>query len=155
MYTAIGMNAAYPQLHLDSYLNSTGRSFEAQMRGSCIEDAILEAQLDPTTLSAYTTSNPVTRPDWQHAFALNDLGGIAPRVPVFLGAGQHDEVMEYDTAGPGLEHAWCSRGANVTFDEIPVGIEHIVDAAPFAASAFEFLAARLAGQRVARPAACR
>jgi hypothetical protein len=155
MYTALGMNSAYPRLNLYSYLNAEGRSFAAEMRGSCIEQAVAEGQLAPTNLSAYVTSNPVDLPAWQSAFTANDLGSIAPNVPVLLGAGQHDEVMDYATAGPGLYREWCTRGANVEFDSIQPGIEHIVDAVPFSATAFSFLADRLAGKPLARAASCR
>jgi hypothetical protein len=154
MYTALGMNSAYPHLQLDNYLNARGRAFAAEMRGSCISDAVAKGQLEPTNISAFTTSNPIGRRAWQQAFSENDLGGVAPHVPVLLGAGQHDEVMDYATAGPGLYHAWCAHGANVSFDEIQPGLEHIADAFPFSSTALAFLAERFAGQRVVRPAGC-
>ena len=50
----------------------------------------------------HAVPNPVMRPDWQATFHRNDLGSIAPRAPVLSGAGQHDEVMDYASAGPGL-----------------------------------------------------
>jgi hypothetical protein len=155
MYTALGMNSAYPKLHLYSYLNAEGRSFATEMRASCIEEAVAEGQLEPTSLSAYVTSNPVELPAWQAKFTANDLGSIAPKTPVLLGAGQHDEVMDYATAGPGLYQQWCARGANVEFDSIQPGIEHIADAVPFSATAFSFLSDRLGGEPLARAASCR
>ena len=121
MYTALGMNSAYPQLDLERYLNATGRAYAAEMRGTCISDAVVDGQLAPTNISAFVTTNPIGLPAWQQAFAANDLGGIAPGVPVLLGAGQHDEVMDYATAGPGLYHDWCAHGANVSFDDIQPG----------------------------------
>jgi hypothetical protein len=38
------------------------------------------------------------------------------------------------------------------FDQIPPGVEHIVDALPFATTAFAFLADRLAGHKL--PTSC-
>ncbi len=154
MYTALGMNSAYPQLDLERYLNATGRAYAAEMRGTCISDAVVDGQLAPTKISAFVTTNPIGLPAWQQAFAANDLGGIAPGVPVLLGAGQHDEVMDYATAGPGLYHDWCAHGANVSFDDIQPGTEHIVDAFPFSATGLGFLADRFAGDPLARAPDC-
>lgn len=152
LYTAIGFNAAYPELDLAKYLTPTGRFAVNAMENSCLEDAIAEGLLMPKTITDYVTSNPLLQPDWSARLAQNNLGGIAPQTPVILGSARQDEAIPFEQVST-LYHQWCALGVNAHFDASPLG-EHLTGAIEFAPVAMAFLADRFAGRPLARAADC-
>jgi pimeloyl-ACP methyl ester carboxylesterase len=111
---ALGLNAAYPELHLESYLNDAGRQLLDQGRQSCLIDGLLLAS--GHHISDYTTTDPLAQPDWQARLAQQDLGNVAPAAPVLLYHGNTDEIIPFEQ-GTRLRDAWCARGARVQFSE--------------------------------------
>jgi hypothetical protein len=111
---ALGINAAYPELHLESYLNDAGRQLLDQGRQACLIDGLLLAS--GHHIGDYTTTNPLDQPDWQARIAQQTLGNVAPAAPVYLYHGNVDEIIPF-TQGTRLRDAWCARGARVQFHE--------------------------------------
>ncbi len=152
IYAAVGFDAAYPELHLDSYLNAAGRDAVAANENSCIEDAIARGLLAPRQISHYVTSDPLTQPDWRARLAENNLGTIAPRVPVILGRARQDEAIAPQLTLD-LYHEWCALGVDARFDDMPLG-DHLSGGFEFAPTGEQFLADRLAGVPLPRAPDC-
>lgn len=109
-FAAVGLDSAYPELDLESYLNDTGRTMLAQGRNACLLDGLFLGM--GRRITDLTTTNPLEDPEWQARIAEQRLGGTAPQVPVLQYHGVLDEIIPYDQ-GTGLRDAWCSRGARV------------------------------------------
>jgi Secretory lipase len=139
-YAAIGLNSAYPELNLESYLNDTGRQLLAQARNSCVADGILQGPFQ--SIENLTTSNPLNVPAWQSRIAEQRLGTVAPRVPVFQYHADLDEIIPFDQ-GTTLRDAWCARGARVQFSELVLN-EHALGVLAGQAPVAQFLADRFA-----------
>ena len=152
LYAALGFNTAYPNLHLAQYLNANGRTAVARLENTCIEDAVLDGLTMPKDPAYYETASPLTSALWRARFRENNLGTIAPREPVILGAAREDEAIAPDQTRT-LYHQWCALGVNAQLDDIPVG-EHISGGVEFAPAPFRFLADRLAGKALPRAADC-
>ena len=95
-FAAVGLNSAYPELNLDSYLNQTGKDLMAQGRNACLIDGL--ALGAGKNIAAVTTSDPLATPQWQARVAQQKLGTTAPQVPVYLYHGVLDEIIPYDQA---------------------------------------------------------
>lgn len=107
LYAALGLNAAYPELRLDSFLNAKGRATLPAMRDGC--DFFSRAY---THVSDYVTTDPLTTPAWQARMAEQALGGSEPRAPIFLYHSVFDEVVPYAQAAS-LRNRWCTKGVKV------------------------------------------
>lgn len=153
LYAAIGFNAAYPELRLGDYLNGAGRSAAQQLRNTCIEGAILEAQLTPNQMSHYVTTNPLTTPRWRGRIAENNLGFTASPVPTVIGLSQADEVFPF-RQGQLLYNRWCARGTNAAFVTLPTP-EHLASGVAFSLVGIPFLSDRFARVPLRRAATCR
>ncbi|MBO2448503.1 triacylglycerol lipase [Actinomadura barringtoniae] len=152
LYAAIGLNAAYPDLHLDSYLNAKGRDLTAQMRDSCIYKAGIIGVPQWLRRSTVLTQDVLRLPQWQKRIAQNRTGAIAPKAPVLLAHARYDEVIPYSETVD-LYHRWCARGANARFQELP--LEHGVGGITGFPLFVDWLASRFAGEPLPRPADCR
>lgn len=154
-YVSMGFVAAYPELgaELDRVLTPLGRRFLAMLDNTCVEDAIVVSQLWSHDSRTYLKVPPLGIPALRARLVENNLGGIAPAVPVILGANRFDEVMVYNSSGPGLRDQWCRRGTPVRFVSSPLG-DHIGGVFGFFPTAATFLSARLAGTPYERPADC-
>jgi Secretory lipase len=117
---AVGLDAAYPELNLESYLNDTGRQLLEANQNACLADGLLA--LGFQSIENLTTSNPLTTPAWQARLDQNRLGSVAPQVPVFQYHSVIDEIIPY-TQGSTLRDAWCAKGAEVRFMDLFLG-EH-------------------------------
>lgn len=122
---AMGLDTAYPELHLEKYLNDLGKSaflsIENGTKSGCDLDLILTFGFG--TSSQYTTSDPMKQPDWQKRIEENKLGLIKPHVPAFLYHGDIDEIIP-NAVGVGLRDRWCALGATVQWGQYPLA-EHI------------------------------
>src|SRR5699024_2298456 len=143
MLTAIGHDAAYPGLELDSYLNETGSHLADELKSACVAEAVALGQ--GHEFDELITENPLEYAGWQQRLADGDLGTRAPADPVYLFHGSNDDIVPYEL-GTGLRQDWCSAGANVTWHAYP-GLDHLGTAALGTDSALHWLGERLAGEQ--------
>jgi len=109
-FAAVGLDSAYSELNLETYLNQAGTDLMAAGRNSCLIDGLfLGAGKRITDL---THTNPLASPQWQARLAEQKLGNVGPQVPVYLYHGVLDEIIPYDQ-GTSLRTAWCGRGTRV------------------------------------------
>ncbi|WP_435069872.1 lipase family protein [Amycolatopsis thermoflava] len=107
-FAAVGLDAAYPELHLDSYLNDTGRQQIAEAKqNACVVELLTNYAFKK--ISDYTTSNPLDTPAWQARLAENKLGAAPPRVPVFQYHAATDEIVNTPQADA-LHKQYCAAG---------------------------------------------
>ncbi|WP_181771315.1 lipase family protein [Amycolatopsis pittospori] len=107
-FAAVGLDAAYPDLKLDSYLNETGRKeLGDAKKNACVAELLLNYPFKK--ISDYTTSNPLNTPQWQARLAQNKLGANPPRVPVFQYHATTDEIVNTPQA-EALHKAYCAAG---------------------------------------------
>lgn len=143
-YAAIGFGRAYPALHIERYLTALGRRTFAQLRKTCIVDAIVGGQLMPQQRSAYFTADPFAIPAFRRRLHQNTLGRTAPRAPVLLGVGRNDEVIPYAVMAE-LYRDYCALGVEARFRTVPLA-EHVTGGAFISPAAMRFLADRFAGR---------
>jgi pimeloyl-ACP methyl ester carboxylesterase len=139
--TAVGLDAAYPELDLDSYLNARGRALIADARDECVVGALLTGL--GASIEDATDVNPLDTPQWQARLGEQRIGTVAPQIPVYLYHGQLDEVIPVEI-GAGLRQDWCARGANVTWNEY-AGADHITLEFTAIADMVAFLNSRVYG----------
>ncbi|MDS0138819.1 lipase [Amycolatopsis sp. CM201R] len=107
-FAAVGLDAAYPDLRLDSFLNETGRQqLGDAKKNACVAELLLNYSFKK--ISDYTTSNPLDTPVWQARLAQNKLGAHPPRVPVFQYHASVDEIVNTPQAET-LHRAYCAAG---------------------------------------------
>jgi pimeloyl-ACP methyl ester carboxylesterase/predicted small lipoprotein YifL len=146
-FAAVGLNSAYPELDLESYLNDEGAALFADNRDVCLFDGITLGT--GRHIAELTTSNPLDVQAWQDRIAEQQLGSVAPTAPVFLYHGSADQIVP-TALGQSLRTAWCGAGAHVLYREYPV--DHLGGIAVGLADGVGFLTARFAGE--ALPATC-
>jgi pimeloyl-ACP methyl ester carboxylesterase len=148
LLTALGFDAAYPELHLDSYLNDRGRSLIASAKELCVESVAGFAtllQVAGTRTSDYVTSvNPLDAPAWRARLEQNRLGPEVPTAPILLQHGLFDTTVPFAQAQQ-LRNEWCAAGADVTWEVLPFA-EHVVGYLQAWSPAISFLADRFAGR---------
>lgn len=137
---SVGLNAAYPELNLDSYLNNNGRTQLAKLRNACVIDALLLGAFKTTDL--FTTTNPLTQPDWQAKIAENQPGQHAPDSPLYLYHGKGDEILPFKSVAA-LQQRYCQLGANAALR--PYNQTHFPTYAAGANAAMTWLNQRLRG----------
>jgi pimeloyl-ACP methyl ester carboxylesterase len=107
-FAAVGLDAAYPELKLDSFLNDTGRQQLADAKkNACTGELLLNYPFKK--IADFTTSNPLGTPQWQARLAQNKLGANPPRVPVFQYHTNADEIVNTPQAET-LHRAYCAAG---------------------------------------------
>ncbi|MFE0135877.1 lipase family protein [Streptomyces sp. NPDC059037] len=139
---AIGQNAAFPELNLESYLNPAGKKLIGALRDSCVADgAVLGAFKKITDM---TTRNPLDQPDWQQRLRESSVGTRAPDAPVYQYHVITDELIPYGI-GKQVRTDWCAKGANVEWHTVPLGehVSGVITQSPLAAN---WLADRFAGK---------
>ncbi|MDJ1135787.1 lipase family protein [Streptomyces iconiensis] len=134
---AVGQDAAFPELRLDTYLNARGKLQKKIAENSCVE--IGAASWPLGRIEDITVKNPLDEPDWQRRLAESRLGGTAPDAPVFLYHGAVDELIPYGV-GTALRDEWRGKGASVTWKSLPLG--HVTGAVAGSPLAMKWLAAR-------------
>ncbi|MEV4460170.1 lipase family protein [Microbispora sp. NPDC049633] len=137
----IGLDAAYPELNLESYLTPEGAALFGDARDDCVSD--LRARFDGRRLADFTTADVMNLPDWRARLAENRLGASAPRVPLFLYHAKGDEIIPYEV-GRTLRKEYCARGVNVLWTGLPAG-SHVLGAVEGGPLAVAWLATRVAG----------
>ena len=119
-FAAYGLDAAYPELNLENYLNADGQALFTAAETYCIADGLANGAFK--SIAQLTTSNPIARPEWQARLDQNRLGTVAPQVPVFQYHSIIDEIIPY-AQGTTLRDAWCAKGAAVRWMDLFLG-EH-------------------------------
>ncbi|TDC86351.1 triacylglycerol lipase [Actinomadura sp. 7K507] len=144
---AVGYDAAYPELDLDGYLNDRGRELMQKAENMCLVSVDGVVTLIDTLfkkISDYTTSNPLTTPQWREALNANKLGETAPTVPVLQTQAVYDQIIPFEQADT-LHKAWCAKGANVTWKTYTLA-EHATGMLWSLPDAMTFLTDRFAGK---------
>lgn len=153
LYAAVGLNAAYPELRLDHYLNAAGRVAIAQVRNSCLLDGSI-AQFAFHHSTDYTTTDVPRLPAWRARLRQNGVGAIAPRAPVLLYHGRRDELIPFALSEE-LRARWCRMGVNVRLQEIPGAVDHSVSGEGLGSPiAIDWLAQRFASGPPPQPSDC-
>jgi dienelactone hydrolase len=138
---AIGLDTAYGELDLDTYLNDTGRAALADARDDCLIDALLKYSFQ--TIDNYTDVNPLPTAAWQARINEQKLGTVAPQAPVLLYHATLDEVIPLDQA-VALRGSYCAKGVKVSWNEY-LFAEHLLGIFNGAPDATTWLADRFAG----------
>ncbi len=137
-YGAIGLDAAYPELQLDRYLNERGRRMAAALADSNLIPQIVRRLPRKYVRDNYVVRNPLDEPDWSARILENKLGGIAPAAPILLTHGRWDQAVGYAQA-PRLHEDWRSLGVDVEFrgfrglEHLGGGLAHMFTALPWLA----------------------
>ncbi|MFD9885118.1 lipase family protein [Streptomyces alboflavus] len=139
---AIGQNAAFPELKLESYLNPAGKALVGALRNSCVADGAVLGSFK--RIKDMTVKNPLDQPDWQQRLRESQVGTRAPDAPVYLYHALADELIPYGV-GSQVRKDWCARKANVEWHTVPLG-EHVTGVITQSPLAAQWLAERFAGK---------
>jgi Secretory lipase len=149
LMAALGLNAAYPELKLETYLNDRGRELVASGETACLASIDGIGTVGGTTLSRlddYVTMNPLHTPAWQERLMEVKLGQRKPSVPVFQYHAFLDEIVPFQQAAD-LRRTYCDKGIDVTWSVLPV--EHALGITFGPPLAADWLAHRFAGEPTA------
>jgi pimeloyl-ACP methyl ester carboxylesterase len=114
MFAAMGLDAAYPELKLDSFLNNTGRAEIAKAKAEyCAPDLLVRQAFKK--IGDFTTSDPLNTPQWKARIAENKLGDTPPKVPVLQYHAVQDEIVDF-TQADALHRAYCAEGVRLQFN---------------------------------------
>ena len=137
----IGLDRANPQLRLESRLTPVGRRVVDNVKRSCGTEGLLT--------HGFVRSSDITAPDvlesptWQKAFDASRLGKDRPGAPVYMIHGKLDTLVPY-AQGHQLYRDWCQRGADVTFETLPL-MEHLTSHFLGSSNGVDWLTQRLRG----------
>ena len=148
LITALGLDAAYPELDLDSYLNDRGNDLVERGRRFCFTSldgiSTFLSVAGTRTDDFVSGANPLTSGPWRSRLEENRLGGTAPEVPVMLGHGQRDTWIPFSQAER-LRNEWCASGANVTWTVYPFA-DHVLGILANAEPSLAFIGDRFRGR---------
>ncbi len=145
LLASLGLDAAYPELDLENYLNSTGAQLKAEADDMCMTSIDGISTLFSTAFSSrndYTITDPLASPAWQARLAQNKLGSTKPSAPVYQYHGAVDTLVPYAQAST-LRRTWCNKGATVTW--VPLPGEHLTGMVEGIGPAMDWLSARFTG----------
>ncbi|MDV6011451.1 lipase family protein [Haloechinothrix sp. LS1_15] len=117
-YGLIGLDNAYPELDLDSYLNEEGRTAFDEMRADACTFELL-TRYAGDRIADYTERSPVLRPDWLARIEENALGAGSIDVPVYLYHATNDDLVAFGQARS-LRDTYCDQGMDVRWEEYEV-----------------------------------
>ncbi|MFC4628202.1 lipase family protein [Promicromonospora alba] len=112
LLAAYGMDAAYPELDLETYLNERGRETYEREQDDCVDATLTHAFQN---IGMFTTTNPLHSPQWQARLDENRLGANPPDVPIHLFHGTADEIVAPGQART-LRNEYCAAGADVRWE---------------------------------------
>ncbi|WP_339156247.1 lipase family protein [Actinomadura luteofluorescens] len=143
LYSMVGMDHAYPELDLASYLNDAGRAMVDGLEGgACTLELLLDYK--GKTIPDYFTTSPFATEAWLDRVAENQLGAERVKVPVFQYHSVSDEIVAYGQAKQ-LRDDYCRLGVPVTWKTWD-GVGHITLVYRGNEDASAFLADRFAGK---------
>jgi hypothetical protein len=112
LLAAYGMDAAYPELDLETYLNERGRETYEREQDDCVDTTLTHAFQN---IGMFTSTNPLRSPQWQARLDENRLGANPPDVPIHLFHGSLDEIVAPGQARA-LRNEYCAAGADVRWE---------------------------------------
>jgi hypothetical protein len=112
LLAAYGLDAAYPELDLETYFNERGRQTYEREQDDCVDATLGHAFQN---IGMFTTTNPLRSPQWQARLAENRLGANPPDVPIRLFHGTLDEIVAPGQART-LRNEYCAAGAEVQWE---------------------------------------
>lgn len=117
----------YPKAEVDAILTPAGAAATPEMAALCLLSQAKEihAIADPL-VGGYVASDPATTEPWQTLLQENSAGSQPITVPVFVGQGLADKLVE-PSATSGYVKLLCDQGAEVSFHTFP-GITHALAA---------------------------
>ncbi|MBW8482119.1 lipase family protein [Actinomadura parmotrematis] len=138
----IGLDNAYPELALDSYLKDAGRTAFADLNANACTLELL-TQYSGKLITPYMTKSPFSDPAWQARVTENRLGGSPIKVPVLHYHGTKDDIVAIGQDRT-LRGKYCALGVQDTWTTYDV--DHITGVARGNADALAFIADRFAGK---------
>ncbi len=147
--TAVGFNAAYPELNLEELLNDTGRALVADLRDECVAE-ISRKGANRRIAELSTIDDPLHHPPLVARLADNRAGRTAPTAPVRLYHAQFDQLIPIALARD-LFADYCELGATMQFQTIPAA-DHVGGAVAGAPQTIAWLAERFDGRPA--PSSC-
>ncbi|MDS0132073.1 MULTISPECIES: lipase family protein [unclassified Amycolatopsis] len=147
-YALLGLDQAYPELQLDSFLSDNGRAKLAEMKQSACTFELLTTYANQK-IADYTTGPGYIKPAWVARLNENKLGGTPPRVPVFLYHATGDQLVQFAQADS-LHKAYCAAGVHETWKTYDT--DHITLVYTGNADVLAFVKDRIAGKPA--PASC-
>jgi pimeloyl-ACP methyl ester carboxylesterase len=117
LMAGVGLDTAFDDIDLDSYINDWGRLMRERSSELCISALnidVLSISTPFSTFADYTDSNPLESEVWQTRLEEQRLGKIAPEFPVYLYHGMLDQIVPFDPAEK-LARDWCDLGVDVTW----------------------------------------
>jgi hypothetical protein len=150
---AIGLDAAYPQLRLDSYLNDAGRALVADVKSICMTEAIAKyafRDIKDYTNDGRTLDQLLAIPAWKSVLDVNKAGAASIPAPVLQYHGAADEFIPIAQARA-LAATYCARGMTVKFTGTYPG-DHVLTAVEAALDATTWIGDRFAGRTA--PSTC-
>ncbi len=142
MYSMLGLDAAYPELQLQNYLNDAGKAAFAAVGNSCDIDGLLLYPFH--TFSEFVTTDPTQTLAWGTRIMQQKLGSRVQPVPYYQYHADLDEVVPIGQAQT-LHATYCSMGVKTVFATVSLS-DHILGAYTGANDALNFLNDRLAGR---------
>ena len=145
--SAVGANAAYPNLLPMSLLNPAGQALAAHMRAT--GDSSYPSTYPPQNISMYTAcgcnpmDDPARFPGVAELVRTIDPGQRIPGAPLFVYHDYDDELIPIAGVSR-LVKTYCDGGATVDF-RVNYGDEHVSNAIVGAPEALAFLSARFDG----------
>ncbi len=137
----IGLDNAYPELNLKSYIKPQGQKLFESARTQCIYQELLAY---PGLRTADVTQPDVmTVPAFRARLAEQQLGKTPPKVPMYVYHGQLDNIVPYEF-GERLRDSWCAQGVSVEYRSGPY--EHLAGIFLGAPGGVQFMADRFAGK---------
>lgn len=138
--TLFGYVVAYPQIDLTP-LNETGRATLADIGTQCSDEILGASASQPA--SALGVDTVLDTPAFEQLLSDNDVGGVAPTVPVLLVHGEDDDTVPV-AFSRALHERYCDLGATVEARFYP-GAGHIDVLSDALPDIVTYLRNRLAG----------
>lgn len=139
----------YPHLDPEPFLSDAGREHFAEVADNgCVFDPL--NALMSSRMGTFLVGDPTASPEWRAAFAANKAPLPPDNVPVFIGHGLADPLIDPGISARLVER-YCSAGARVTTLWMP-GEGHIGSSNTAAPTYITWLADRLSG--VTAPSNC-
>jgi hypothetical protein len=141
--TAIGFNAAYPKLDLPAELTAQGQAALAKLDTMCQVQGLLRFAF--RRIQDYTVGgiNPASQPKWRAVLDDNNLGQLAPRVPLLQYHGLVDEVIPWKVEVT-LHRQYCALGVTTQLTGFPG--DHVLTQVEAQGDVVGWLAGRFAGR---------
>jgi pimeloyl-ACP methyl ester carboxylesterase len=132
----------YPNLDAAAILSDAGREHYAEVAdNNCLLD-ILGVLVNPR-MGAFFGIDPTSDPAWREAFVTNQAPLPPAEIPVFIGHGLDDPLIDPGYSARVVER-YCAEGASVTTHWME-GVQHIASSVDAAPAYIDWLSNLLAG----------